>query len=1170
MSSILPHFTRGGMLLLAMLISSSAFAQTVALSTPFSLASEVAKQEIGSLKFVLDQLETKHDIRFNYASQLVEGKRAPLGTPQKAKTLDEALTSILQPLDLQYEKISEQIYGIYPVESNKAKSSDERSTTTEEESLYASHVNTLNRMKNLPLRAPVVVERDISGQVTDEENEPLPGVNVLVKATTIGTVTDIDGNYRLTVPENAEILVFSSVGYVTEEAAIGGQSVINLSLVPNVQALSEVVVVGYGTQEKSDLTGAISSVESQDITRLSERRLENALQGRAAGVQVMRTEGNPGAPARVNIRGSGSIGNTDPLWIVDGVPMDPGNFFNPNDVESMEILKDASAAAIYGARAAHGVILVTTKRGSEGRIKVNFNTQVGLRQPRPLPNMLGTEDFVRASSIARINGGGSPEPAWNNPESLPSTNWVDEVFDGSGIEQMHNISISGGNENASFFVSGAYDREEGVMINNWFERFAVRANSDFKIGKRVRIGESLLVSRTRENPTANDGGDLQTVFRAIPIMPVRDESNPFGGWGTADSYFQGPNPVAQQMQDHILDNVNRINGNIYAEVDILDGLMLRGSIGANITALHGERFEESFNYGALADPNNYLQMRSRDSESFNTNLVLTYNKSLGKHDFTVMGGYESFRSDGIDFTARAQGFPVNLARSFSLATGAVDISDRTTIDDQYRLESIFGRINYSFDSKYLLSASVRRDGSSRFGAANQFGVFPSFSAGWRIIEEGFMQNVGWLSDLKIRASWGILGSDRIGNYIFSRTYASNRSTYAFDPTGLSGGSKERGFYLSRFPNTEVKWEEVVQTDIGVDVGLLEGRFNITADYYIKNTTDMLIGVAIPPSSGISEENRNPQGVPINVGEVENRGFELALNYRQNVGDWTFDITGNAAWNQNEVRALENNQQILTGGGGHGYTGNTSITVAGQPMGTFFGLMADGIFQSYDEIRDHANQGSSPFDAEGVLLPADQLTGRTAPGDLRYRDVNGDGRINNDDRTYIGNPWPEMIYGLNANITFRNFDFTMFFQGVQGVDLFNAPKAYTRTVFSDYNTSDLVFEAWTPENPTEHPRLIATDPNGNFRQPSTYHIEDGSFLRLRNIQLGYTLPNAVLDRLGMTQARIFVNAQNILTLTNYEGIDPEVVGNGNNTQRGVDHYRQYPQTTLVSAGLQLGF
>jgi len=1161
MSSNLPYFIRSGTLLLATLISSFAMAQTVALSTPFSTEPEVVvpRQEGSSLKFVLDKLETEHDIRFNYASQLVEGKRASLRILHKAETLDEKLEAVLQPLGLQYEKISEQIYGIYPVESSKAKSSDEKSSASEEQSLYEANVQAINRMKNLPLRAPVVVERDISGQVTDENSDPLPGVNVLVKATTIGTVTDIDGNYRLTAPDNAETLVFSSVGYVTQEVTIGGQSTVNLTMSPDIQSLSEVVVVGYGTQEKSDLTGAISSVESEDITRLSERRLENALQGRAAGVQVVRTEGSPGAPARINIRGSGSIGNTEPLWIIDGVPMDPGNFFNPNDVESIEILKDASAAAIYGARAAHGVILVTTKRGSEGRVKVNFNTQVGRRQPRPLPDMLDTFGFAEASTIARANAGASPESSWNNPEVLPNTNWVEEVFDGSGIEQMHNLSISGGNENASFFVSGAYDREEGVMINNWFERFALRANSDYKIGKRVRIGQSLLVSRTRENPTASDGGDLQTVFRAIPIMPVRDESNPFGGWGTGPTYFQGPNPVAVQMQNHILQKVNRINGNVYGEVDILKGLMLRGSVGVNIAALQREHFQEGFSYGALSNPINSLSMRSRDGESLNTNLVLTYNKSLGKHDFTVMGGYESFRSDAVDFTATAQDFPVNFTRSFALATGAVDISDRTTIDDQYRLESLFARINYSFDSKYLLSASVRRDGSSRFGPENQFGVFPSFSAGWRLIEEGFMQNVSWLSDLKLRASWGILGSDRIGNYIFSPTYRNSRSTYAFDATGLDGGNKVRGFYLRRFPNQQVKWEEIVQTDIGLDIGFLEGRFNVTADYYIKNTTDMLIGVQLPPSFGVSRSRNNPESTQINVGEVENRGFELALNYRQNVGEWSFDITGNASWNQNEVRSLNEDQQIFSGGGGHGFSNNVSITEAGRPMGTFFGWDVVGIFQNQAEI-DALNE-SSP-----TGLYQNQST---APGDLQYRDVDGDGVITPDDRTYIGNPWPAMIYGLNANINFRNFDFTVFFQGVQGVELFNATKAYTRTIFSDYNSSELVFDAWTAENPTEHPRLVAADPNGNFRRPSSYHVEDGSFLRLRNIQLGYTLPNAVLNRIGMTQARIFVNAQNILTFTNYEGVDPEV-GEGNNTSRGIDNYRQYPQTTLVSAGLQLGF
>ena len=1144
---------------LALMLSANfpGLAQDSWLSASVTPMDAYSQGKLVSLKNVLINLEDQHQVRFNYASDLVERKDIFIDVSKLSADLDKSLTEILSPLNLRYERINEKIIGIYPKEVKPNDQEGKKSEKVTESSFYAELVEKLDRKALANSRRLMV--QTITGKVTDENDDGLPGVNVLVKNTTVGTVTDIDGNYRINAPDDAQTLVFSSVGYTTEEVNIGDRTIINLSMVPDIKSLSEVVVVGYGTQRKSDLTGAISSVEPEEITRLSERRLETALQGRAAGVQVTRTEGNPGASAAINIRGAGSIGNTEPLWIVDGVPMDPGNFFNLNDVESIEILKDASAAAIYGARAAHGVILVTTKRGSEGRVKVNFNAQVGQRNPRPLPDMLDTQGFVDRSSVARMNAGQDPEPAWNFPATLPNTNWVEEIFSGSGIEQMYNLSISGGNENAQFFVSGAYDREEGIMVDNWFERYAVRANSDYKLGNRVRVGQSLLISRTRENPTANDGGDLQTVFRAIPIMPVRDPENPFGGWGTAPSYFQGPNPLAQQLQQDRLNIVNRINGNAYAEVDILDGLNLRGSVGVNIAAVNNETFQEAFNYGALSNPINSLSLRSRDLEQLNTNLVLTYTKSLGKHDFTVLGGYERFVSNGVDFTATAQDFPINSARSFALATGTVDISERNTIDDQYRLQSFFGRINYTFANKYLLTANVRRDGSSRFGAANQYGIFPSVSVGWRIIEENFMQDVSWLSNLKLRASYGVLGSDRIGDYIFSPTYRNSRSTYVFDPTGVEGGNKVRGFYLRRFPNQEIKWEEIVQTDIGLDIGFMEGRFNLTADYYIKNTTDMLIGVPLPPSFGVSRARNNPESTEINFGEVENRGFELSLNYRQNVGDWNFDITGNAAWNQNEVRLLTENQQIFSGGGGHGYNGSVSITEAGRPMGTFFGLVADGIFQDQAEI-DALNEAAP----DGVYQ-----VNETSPGDLRYRDVNGDGEVTADDRTYIGNPWPALTYGLNTTINYKGFDFTLFLQGVQGVELFNAPKAYTRTVFSDYNSSTLAYEAWTAENPTAHPRLIATDPNGNFRQPSTYHVEDGSFLRVRNVQLGYSFPQALLDNVGMTSARVFLNAQNILTFTQYEGIDPEI-GHGSNIQRGIDHYRQYPMSTLVSAGVQVGF
>ncbi len=1134
-------------------------AQTLALSslTPNRVHNDEPKQKQAiALTIVLDELEKKHNVRFNYASQLIKDQSVKEPTASEAD-LEETLIRLLKPIGLRHEKVSEQIYGIYrvPQPTKVAKT-----PAAERTSLRAAQVDLIARLGMRPMQTVATVDRTISGTVTDEEDESLPGVNVVVKNTTVGTVTDIDGNYSLTVADDAQTLVFSSVGYLTEEVTIGSQSVIDLTLLPDIQSLSEVVVVGYGTQKKSDLTGAISSVTPEDINRISERRLETALQGRAAGVQVTRTEGSPGAGSSVVIRGAGSIGNTEPLWVIDGVPQNPGNFFNMNDVESIEILKDASASAIYGARAAHGVILVTTKRGTEGKVKVNFNTSIGQRSPMQLPDMLDTEGFVRASSIGRINAGGTPEPAWDNPESLPNTNWVDEIFSGRGLEQTYNLSVAGGNENANYFVSGGYDKEEGVMVDNYFERYSLRANADFKIGKYIRIGESLLVSRTRENPTI--GGDLATIFRAIPIMPVRDPSNTFGGWGTAPSYFQGPNPLANQLQNHILETTNRLNGNVYVEIEPLEGLTLRGSVGANVRARRREQFSEAFSYGALSNSINSLEHRSTDEESLNTNLVLTYSKSIGKHDFTVLGGYERFQQDEIDFATDAQDFPVNYARSFALAAGAVNITERRTIADQYRLELIFGRINYTFANRYLFTANVRRDGSSRFGTENQYGVFPSVSVGWRIIEEDFMQGASFLSDLKLRASYGILGSDRIDDYIFARTYTNIRSTYAFDATGQAGGTKQRGYYLRRFPNEQVKWEEVVQTDIGLDASLLDGRFNLTADYYVKTTNDMLIGVQLPLSFGVSRERSTPEGTEVNVGSVENRGFELALNYRESIGDWSFDITANSAWNRNEVQQLEEGLRIANGGGGPGYAGSIALTEVGQPIGYFFGLVAEGIFQNQEEI-----------DALNAGLPDGEFyqTEETAPGDLRYRDINGDGTVDADDRTNIGNPWPRMIYGFNANVAYKNFDLTLFFQGVQGVDLFNATKAYYRTVFSDYNSSERVFESWTAENPTQHPRLIASDPNGNFRRPSSYMVEDGSYLKLRNIQVGYTLPEALISRIGLTNARIFVNGQNLLTFTQYEGIDPELsAGNDNNTRQGINGLGQYPQTRLISAGLQIGF
>ena len=566
-------------------VQTAASAQSLALSTstwPDVRAGEPKQEESVALTVALNQLEKEHNIRFNYASRLVMDKHVQKDHAKPEGELEKTLVKLLSPLGLRFEKVSNQIYGIYPVSVPVQKNLKEEVPASEQSSLREAQLKLIKRLGLRPLQTVKAAERTISGTVTDETGEGLPGVNVLVKNTTIGTVSDIEGNYSLSVPDNAETLVFSSVGYLTQEVAIGSRSSIDLALEPDIQALDEVVVVGYGTQKKSDLTGSVASVKPEDITRVSERRLETALQGRAPGVQVTRGEGKPGTGSSVNIRGVGSIGNTEPLWIVDGVPQDPGNYFNMNDVESVEILKDASASAIYGARAAHGVILVTTKRGAEGQVKVNFNTSFGQRSPVQLPDMLDTFGFVDASSQSRINADQTPESAWDNPESLPNTNWVDEIYGGDGLEQTYNLSIAGGTEKANFFVSGAYDSENGIMVDNSFKRYALRANSDFKIGKRIKIGESLLVSRTRENPT--QGSDLLTVFRALPIQSVYDPTNPFGGWGTAPTYFQGPNPLGVQLQNIRFNTINRLNGNLYVEIEPVDGLTLRGSVGANVTS----------------------------------------------------------------------------------------------------------------------------------------------------------------------------------------------------------------------------------------------------------------------------------------------------------------------------------------------------------------------------------------------------------------------------------------------------------------------------------------------------------------------------------------------------------------------------------------------------------
>ncbi|AHM58467.1 TonB-dependent receptor plug [Flammeovirgaceae bacterium 311] len=1016
-----------------------------------------------------------------------------------------------------------------------------------------------------PLQAEDLIQTEdrnfvVKGRVTaGDTNETLPGATVVVEGTSTGTTTDMDGLFSLTVPDASSVILVSFIGYQTQRIAVNNRSSINITLTPDVDQLDEVVVVGYGEQKRSNISGAISSVGVKDLENKSQLRLDQALQGMSAGVTVTQNGGAPGSSPTIHIRGVGSISNTQPLWIVDGIRMEPGNHFDIDDIESIEILKDAAASAVYGARAAHGVILVTTKRG-RGQTQVSLKSMIGQRAPLNLPTLLSSEDFVRYKRESRLNAGQNPEPAWDIWEH--DTDWIDAYYGGSGLLQSYDFSISKGEEGFNFFFSLGYDDEEGILIDNTYQRLSARLNSDIKLTNWLKMGESVLLSKVRENPIDNFNENYSGAipYRSIPIMPIYDENNPYGGWGRAPVYFQGPNPIASHYQQHDQRNYNRIDGNIYLEATPLVGLMLRATLGYNYMGFFGERFQEAFNYGAFANPINALTYSSANDESVTGNFVTTYGKTLGKHSFKLMAGYEAYQFNTKHYNLTGTEFPLDVAWSMNLATGSFNTTDRFNVYSS-RLLSQFGRLNYNYHEKYLFEANIRRDASApKFGPANIWGIFPSFSAGWRISEESFFENIPYLTTVKLRASTGKLGSDNIGDFIYLKTYTSQFSSYAFD---ANGQNKVSGFFISRFPNEEVKWEEVNMHNVGLDITAVQNKIRFSADYYIKDTKDLLYGVPIPASVGIAVHNFNPVNPEINIGSLRNTGVDIELGYRNNFKNITLDVSGNTSFMKNEMRSLHEGQYI-TGGNGGGQIGGMTRTQAGMPISSFYGFEVQQMLHTEGDV--YAINSWAP---DGTYQEAG-----TGPGDFMYRDISGpggvpDGQVTAEhDRVFIGNPWPKMTYALNIGASYNKIiDVSLQFQGVQGVDVFNADKAYTRNFFGDNNTTTRIFEAWTPENHSNHPRNIANDPNGNFSRPSDYFVEDGSYLKLRNAQIGFNMPASTLERLSISRLRLFMNANNLLTFTKYSGLDPEIAGS--NISRGVD-FGLYPQVRTLSAGLEVQF
>jgi len=1004
------------------------------------------------------------------------------------------------------------------------------------------------------LGAAQAQDRVLTGTVTDSEGEPLIGANVIVEGMiAVGTSTDIDGRYSLEVPSDAEALEVSYTGYITRTVPIGASNVIDVELDLNVSQLDEVVVVGYGTQGRGQVTSAIDKVSSEEINTMPVANATQAIQGRASGVQVT-NQSTPGEDPVIRIRGLTTPNNNDPLVVVDGVPAGGLNTINPNDIESIEILKDASAASIYGSRAAGGVILVTTKRGAAGRTRVTFDAYAGVQSVANRLDLLNTDQYIEVMSEQQVNGG-LPVPPRFDDQSIRQVDidYQDEVFRTSPI-QNYSLAVSGGSDRSTFLVSLNYFNQQGVVLNNDFERYSVRINSDFEISDRLRFGQTLNIAFTESNGVRRQGGRslFEHVTKFAPYLVPRDPDN-LGGFNGPDQIDNNDavNPVRVLL---LGDNTNsgfKAIGNVYGEWEIIDNLRLRTSVGIDYATGRNYSFQPAFRDGEFHfSPFSIInENRSTFFSPLWTN-TLSYDRNFGGHSIGAVVGYEVQT-----FTTRTlSGSGINTLTNDIQTPGSVE---NPTVGGglfEDGLISYFGRLNYDYQGRYLLQASIRRDGYSRFGPNNKWGVFPAVSVGWNVAREPFMAN-SLFSNLKLRASWGRVGNNNaLGRYEYQPTVQSG-FTYLFGPNEVAVGATIPGL-----ANEDLRWETTTMTNFGVDFGLFEDALTFSAEYFINNTDDILLSVPLAPSLGL---DRN---VRVNAGEVETSGFEFNLGYQNRKGAVRWGIDANFGTQNNEVLSLGVGNPI----NGAGWQGDILTRVEeGQPLYFFQGWRVDRLFQESD------------FNADGSLQDGIPAQAGAAPGDIKFQDLAGprdengnptgpDGVIDANDRTNLGSPLPTYNWGLTGNLEWNNFDFSIFFQGVGGNQIYKAYAYWTQGMTRVFNGEEVLINRWTPTNTTtDVPRAVSGDPNRNARASDRF-LDDGDFVRLKNVTLGYTFNTGATN--WLSRLRVYVSAQNLLTWTQYDGYDPEIGARQNantNTDFGID-FGQLPQFRTFLFGVQAAF
>jgi TonB-linked SusC/RagA family outer membrane protein len=975
--------------------------------------------------------------------------------------------------------------------------------------------------------------KNISGTVVDAKGELLIGVSVAIKGTTVGTITDVNGKFTVQASNANPVLVVSYIGYTTQEIAATTAN-LRIVLVEANKELEEVVVVGYGTQRKKDLTGSVSVIKSDDIASLPVPSISDAMQGRAAGVQVI-SNGAPGSDATFRIRGTGTINNSNPLVVIDGIPVNGGlNQLNMDDVESLQILKDASATAIYGSRGANGVVIVTTKRGTgaKNNSQINFNYSYALQQPTNVVEMLDASQFAQMHNEMMTNGGQLQNPEFWDPTSLGTgTDWLGSLFQTAPM-QNYSLSYSGNTDKTNYYISGNYMNQEGIVINTGFKRFTVQMNADSKVNSWLKIGNSLTLNHDQK---PSGSYSIKNAMLALPTQPILRADGTYSG-PVAQPMFDGDivNPIglAKTIENNTLGY--NLMGSVYAEMELLKGLKFKTSYGLQANFWDSRTWSPKYQWDTSINSAAYLYQQSNKSLTWLWDNTLTYEKVIDKHRFGFMAGTSAQENTYSYINASVKNFASELTQQLD---NGIDQPTNGGSTSSWALFSYMGRVNYSFADKYLITATIRRDGSSRFGSGNKYGTFPSASAAWRISEEDFFKNITFVNDLKLRAGYGVTGNQEIGNYAF----ASSLNTYVYN----FNNNVVSAVIPTVMPNPYVQWEQQKQGSIGFDATILNQRVDISVDAYVKNTDKMLVPMVVPVSTGYSDVY-----VPsINAGEMQNKGIELTINTKNLTGDLTWNTSFNISYNQNKVVSINDTVPMSTGSIGLNY--NLALIKAGLPINEFYGFVTDGIFQTQDEVDNHALQvpGNDPFS-------------RTSAGDIRFKDLNNDGVINDKDRTYLGSPNPTFIFAMNNSFAYKGVDLSIFLQGVAGNKIINANRFWSEAMAVAQNQTTATLDRWTGEGTsTTMPRAVFNDPNKNTR-PSDRFVEDGSYLRIKNITLGYTLPKALMKKIQLTSARFYLSGQNIFTLTKYSGFDPEV------GTSGIDN-NVYPVTRTFTVGVNLG-